>query len=83
MYNVLCSCDREYEIETGHILMVRLEDHRKAIVSGESMKSGMTGGGHYLLFCLCFIGISEFLLNRQNNRYRETLNIKVIVYIKL
>ena len=41
VYSIPCSCGKIYKGETGRPLKVRLEEHQKAIVRGESEKSGM------------------------------------------
>ena len=41
VYSTPCSCGKIYKGETGRLLKVRLDEHRKAVVRGEIEKSGM------------------------------------------
>ena len=41
VYSIPCRCGKIYKGETVHPLKVRLEEHWKAVVRGESEKSGM------------------------------------------
>ena len=41
VYSIHCSFGKIYKGETGRLLKVRLEEHRKAVVRGEIEKSGM------------------------------------------
>ena len=41
VYSIPCSCGKIYKGETGRLLKVRLEEHRKAIVGGQIEKLGM------------------------------------------
>ena len=41
VYSILCSCGEIYKGETGRLLKVRLEEHRKVVVWGEIEKLGM------------------------------------------
>ena len=52
IYSITCICDREYKGETWHSLKVRLKGYQKAVVKGETTKSGVADhiwrekGGH-------------------------------------
>ena len=41
VYSIPSSCGEIYKGETGCLLKVRLEEHRKAVVRGEIERSGM------------------------------------------
>ena len=41
VYSIPCSSGKIYKGETSHILNVRLEEHRKAVVRGDIEESGM------------------------------------------
>ena len=41
VYSISCSCGKIYKGETGRLLKVRLEEHRKAILRGEIETSGI------------------------------------------
>lgn len=41
MYSVPCSCGKEYKYEISRPIKVKLEEHRKAVMRRETMKSGM------------------------------------------
>lgn len=43
MYSITCSCGKEYRSEDSWSLKVSLEKHQKAIITIETMKSGMAG----------------------------------------
>lgn len=40
MYLIPCSCGREYEGDRSHLLQVRMEEYRKAIVRIEAIEIG-------------------------------------------
>ena len=41
VYSIPCCCGKIYNGDTGRLLKVRLEEHRKAVARGEIEKSGM------------------------------------------
>lgn len=42
VYYIPCNCGKEYKHNINHFLKVRVEEHQKSIVHGETLKSGMS-----------------------------------------
>ena len=41
VYTIPCNCGRKYKTETGRLLKVWLQEHKKAVTRGEVEKSGV------------------------------------------
>ena len=39
MYNISCSCIQDYKGETDQSLKVKFQEHQKAVICGDTLKS--------------------------------------------